>query len=257
MSAEAIARKALLSLAAELGDARQMAILGEGNVSGSVDEESFLVKASGTSLTCLTPDALVKVRRQPVLDAMNDANEWSDNQIDDLLLASRVDPKALKPSVETLFHAWLLNLPGINYVGHVHAIAVNAVLASPHSKAFAERRIMPDQVVYCGAVSVLIPYVDPGMVLAHRIAKEVTAFTDRFDALPRTILLENHGVIAIGRHMREVKAALSMIEKSAQVFVLAAAAGGPVLMDPSEVVRIAGRTDEHYRQKMLREGRAG
>ena len=40
----------LLELAFAAGDGREMAILGEGNVSGAIDAGRFLVKASGTSL---------------------------------------------------------------------------------------------------------------------------------------------------------------------------------------------------------------
>lgn len=257
MSAVAGVRDKLLALAAELGDARQMAILGEGNVSGNVDENTFLVKASGTSLGHLAPDALVRVNRKPLLDALNQRDPLTDEDADALLRASRINRDALKPSVETMFHAWLLSLPGINFVGHVHAIAVNAVLCSPHAQRFARNRIMPDQVVFCGAESILIPYVDPGVPLARRIKEEVSAFIDARGSILRTILLQSHGIIAIGGHVREVSAALAMAEKSATVFMHAAAMNGPIYMPDREVARIAGRADEHYRQKMLREGRAG
>jgi len=68
MSNTASVRDQLLALAAELGDPRQMAILGEGNVSGNVDADTFLVKASGTSLQRLKPGDLVRVRRHLLLD---------------------------------------------------------------------------------------------------------------------------------------------------------------------------------------------
>ena len=234
-----------------------MAILGEGNVSGNVDAGTFLVKASGTSLQHLKPADLVQVRRRQLLKALAADAAVDDAQAEHLLLSCRTNKAALKPSVETLFHAWLLSLPGINFVGHVHAVAINAVLCSPYAEDFAYRRIMPDQVVYCGVKSVLIPYVDPGTQLAQRIARDVEEFTRTEEGLPRLILLKNHGIIAIGSHAREVSAALSMAEKAARVFIDAVAIGGPVYMPESQIWRIAGRADEHYRQKMLREGYAG
>src|SRR5690606_5726256 len=116
---------------------------------------------------------------------------------------------------------------------------------------FARERLIPDQVVYCGEASVLVPYVDPGLVLARAIARAVEAFRAERGVLPKTILLENHGAIGLGRTTGEVYAALAMLEKSARIFAGAAALGGPVFMAPHHVARIAGRPDEHYRQRML------
>jgi len=248
---DAIVRKQLLSLAHNLGDERQMAILGEGNVSGCLDDEHFLVKASGTSLGTLTSEELVEVRSVPLLNALDGQTLMTDDEIAGLLQKVCADPVAPKPSVETLFHAWLLTLPGVQFVGHVHAIAVNQVLASPWAEKFAQERVFPDQVVYCGAMSVLVPYVDPGLVLAQHIRECVTIFCRETDRIPKTILLKNHGIIACGKSHTEVMAALAMAEKSAKVFVGAASLGGPVFMDQCDVERIAGRTDEHYRQAML------
>jgi hypothetical protein len=42
-----------------------------------------------------------------------------------------------------------------------------------------------------------------------------------------------------------------MAEKAAEIFVGAAALGGPVFLTAEQSERIAGRPDEHYRQKML------
>ncbi len=240
----------LLQLAHHLGTAEQMAILGEGNVSGQLNTETFLVKASGTQLSTQTASQLVEVKSQPILQAFA-GEDMGDEQVESLLLASRVDSQALMPSVETLFHAWLLDLPEIAFVGHTHPICVNQLLCSPRAKEFTERRLFPDQVVYCGAESILIPYVDPGMILARRIAEEVQAFMERTGGTPKTILLENHGIIAIAKTAKQVVATLLMAEKSARVFVGALAAGGPTFMQRSQVNRIAGRSDEHYRQRMI------
>lgn len=245
-------RARLLRLAYTLSDERQMAILGEGNVSARVDAERFLVKASGTSLCALLPEHLVEVRTGPFLDALAGADDLDDDSQHRLLLDGRVSERTLKPSVESLFHAWLLTLPGVSFVGHVHPIACLQILCSPHREAFARRRLIPDQVVYCGAESVLVPYVDPGLALARAIAARVEAFMDRTGRLPRTILLENHGVIGLGASVEETAAALGMLEKSARMFIGAAALGGPVFMPPEEVARIAARSDEHYRRRMLR-----
>ncbi|TWU27710.1 class II aldolase/adducin family protein [Bythopirellula polymerisocia] len=240
----------LLELSHRIGLADRMAILGEGNVSGRLSDEQFLIKASGTELGTLTAKQLVEVNSAPILDGLT-AGDTGDEEIEKLLLASRVNLDALKPSVETLFHAWLLKLPDVSFIGHTHPICVNQILCSPRAKEFAENRLFPDQIVYCGAESVLVPYVDPGIILAAKIAEMVTAFIDRRNTFPKTILLENHGLIALGKTSKQVEAALLMAEKSAQVFVGATTAGGPNFLPQKQVDRIASRSDEHYRQRMI------
>lgn len=243
-------RDSLLELSHHAATFEDMAILGEGNVSGRVNDECFLIKASGTQLSTLTSNQLVEVKSQVILDSLG-TQGFDDDQVEALLLESRRDPESLKPSVETLFHACLLQHPGIEYVGHTHPIHVNQLLCSPQAKEFAERRLFPDQIVYCGTESILIPYVDPGMTLARRIAEEVESFIDRTGTVPKTILLENHGLIAVGATANQVAAALMMTEKSAMVFAGAKSCGGPIFMPEVEVQRIASRSDEHYRQRML------
>lgn len=246
-----ITRAALTALAADVAHADGMAILGEGNVSARLDDECFLVKASGTSLATLRPEHLVDVRSRPLLDAVAGDEVLDDGAMERLLLDARTDPAALKPSVESLFHAWLLQLDGVHVVAHTHPIAVDQILCSPHARAFADGRLIPDQIVYCGAASVLVPYVDPGLVLARAIAAAVTAFQAGHGVTPKTILLENHGLIALGATPGETFAALAMTEKAARIFTGAALLGGPVFLPPHHVARIAGRPDEHYRQRIL------
>ncbi len=70
-------------------------------------------------------------------------------------------------------------------------------------------------------------------------------------APPRTILLENHGLIALGPSPESVRAATLMADKAAHIFAGAAAIGSPRFLTPDQVTRIATRPDEHYRQRAL------
>ena len=88
------------------------------------------------------------------------------------MLAARLDSAAKKPSIEALFHAYLLTLPGVRCVGHVHAIAVNQILCSPRAREFAEKRACPDEIVMCGVESVFVPYAEPGLGLSQAIRRE-------------------------------------------------------------------------------------
>ena len=244
----------LLSLSHDLGrEDRGLAILGEGNTSARRDDGTFLVKASGSNLATLSA-AGVTACRQAELLALLDRSEMVDTEIDAALLAARVDPAAKKPSVEAIFHAYLLSLPSVNFVGHTHPITVNGLLCSPHAANVAARRLFPDEIVCCGEESVLVPYTDPGLILAQAIRRETEAFRARRGAVPRIILLANHGLIALGATAASVLAATLMAEKAAKIFATAAAASpatGPVFLTDAQVARIAGRPDEHYRRKAL------
>ena len=69
--------------------------------------------------------------------------------------------------------------------------------------------------------------------------------------VPRLVLLENHGLIALGATPQAVLAATLMAVKAATIALGAITAGGPRYLSSDDVARIAGRSDEHYRQKAL------
>ncbi|MEM7672340.1 MAG: class II aldolase/adducin family protein [Verrucomicrobiota bacterium] len=243
----------LLELAHELGrEDRGLAILGEGNVSARISDTEFQVKASGSSLGTLREDQLATCSFDKLLPLLN-IEGMSDTEIDEKLMESRTEDWMKKPSVEATFHATLLNIEGIHYVGHVHPEHVNMLLCSDMGEEFANKRLFPDQIVCCGSRSVIIPYQDPGLALAKVIDREVRAFIEKEYTYPKNILIENHGLIAIGKTAKEVLSGTLMAEKSARIHMgaLAARPQGPVYLTPEQVQRIAGRPDEHYRQKML------
>lgn len=244
----------LLKLSHDLGrEERGLAMLGEGNTSCRLDAETFLVKASGSSLWNLEESHLVACRFSALLPLLQ-TGPMSDGEVEKALLASRVDATQPKPSVEAVFHAYLLSLPGIEVVGHTHPVAVNSILCAGDgpSGRFANERRFPDEIVCCGAKSVLVPYVDPGTVLAQKIREETEKFIAAENRPPRVILLQNHGLIAIGATTGSVLAATLMAEKTARIFLGAAACGEPVGLTAENVARIDSRPDEHYRQKMLK-----
>ena len=242
----------LLELSHELGlEKRQLAILGEGNTSTKLDDEKFLVKASGSSLRTLTDQDVTACRFDKVLNLMEDP-DVTDENLNKALMESRVSKDSKKPSLETMFHAWLLNLKGVNFVGHCHPVSCNQVLCSPKAKDFADYRTCPDEVVCCGKQSVFVDYADPGLPLAGEIAKATDQFVQNCGYIPRLICLKNHGVIGLGQSWASVLATILMADKAAKIFLGAAHLGGPVFLPQSEVERIAGRSDEAYRQRQLK-----
>lgn len=244
----------LIHLAHEIGrPERKLAILGEGNVSLRISEKEFLVKASGSCLATLAQTDLTRCKTETVLKVL-DRKSVTDGESELALLESRVVPGERKPSVETVFHAWLLTLKTINFVGHCHPTFCNQALCSPRARDFAERRLFPDEVVCCGPTSVFIPYCDPGVPLAREIRDRTNHFIQQTGQIPKLIVLQNHGIIAIGSTAESVLACILMAEKAAEIFVGAAALGGPIFMQAKDVERISSRPDEAYRQQQLKLG---
>lgn len=246
---DAISR--LLDLSHQLGrEDRKLAILGEGNTSARLSADTFVVKASGSNLAALSTKGTTACRFDQLLPLL-DRKAMTDAAIDEALFAARVDPNSRKPSVEAMFHAWLLTLPGVNFVGHTHPVAVNRILCTKQAPAFATKRLCPDEIVCCGAEFVLVPYLDPGLKLAQGIRKAVVAYIKRGARPPRVILLENHGLIALGATPEAVLAATLMAAKAAEIFAGAVALGSPRFLSAAVAARIAGRPDENYRQRAL------
>jgi rhamnose utilization protein RhaD (predicted bifunctional aldolase and dehydrogenase) len=243
---------ALLELSRELGrEERRLAILAEGNTSARLSTKQFAVKASGASLATLSEAEVTVCDIEKVL-ALMEKKVLPDTKVEQALLDARVESDARRPSIEAMFHAWLLSLEGVAYVGHCHPVTANQVLCSPRARDFAERRMFPDEVVCCGAASVYVPYADPGLILAREIRDRTTTFMHEHGYVPRLIVLQNHGLIGLGATPAGVLACLLMADKAAAIFAGAAAMGGPTFLTPPQVERIRARPDEAYRQRQLK-----
>jgi rhamnose utilization protein RhaD (predicted bifunctional aldolase and dehydrogenase) len=245
--------ESLVELSRELGRPEYgLAILAEGNASIAVGDGTFWVKASGTQLHGISAGDFVRVHVQPVVDALTQT--LGDADVREVLRSARVETGSddRMPSVETFMHAWLLTLPGVKVVGHVHPTSLLSVLCTVAAEREAGNRYFPDEVVCTGPASAYVPYVDPGLPLAVGIARSVTEFMSVRGEVPRTIWLANHGVIALGETTASVLSSCRMSEKAAQLRQQAFATG--LLMRPlssAEIARIHTRPDEHYRQAIL------
>ncbi|NOZ49388.1 MAG: class II aldolase [Chloroflexi bacterium] len=242
----------LIQLSNHLGDpVYDYAILGEGNSSVQIDEECFWVKASGAEMRTAGPDGFVQVRFAQVL-AMLDGPELSDAAVRQALTAAKMDADAPgHPSVETALHAACLELPGVNFVGHTHPTAINMITCSVAFTEALSGRLFPDEIVACGPAPVLIPYTDPGLPLAREVRARIHAYLVEYGEPPRVLLLQNHGLFALGATATQVENITAMMVKTARVLVGTYAMGGPHFMSTAAVNRIYTRPDEHYRQAIM------
>ena len=244
----------LLRLSHQLGEpTRQWAILGEGNTSARRDAGTFLVKASGSRLGTLTAAQVAEMRFAPVLAALEGDAVPDDAQVRELLVSASLGPAALVPSTETLMHAFLLTLPGIQFVGHTHVTSINGLLCSERGWAFLQtgRRLFPDEIVVCGIAPCCVPYVDPGVPLARAVRAQALSYSDTYGVPPKTIYLQNHGFIALGGSASEVESIHQMADKAAGVLTAALALGEPKTLSPENVERIYTWPAEKFRQKAL------
>ncbi len=250
-------RQELLKLARELGqEARQLAILGEGNVSARDSDGTFWIKASGNSLATLDEAGVSRVRLEPILGLLM-RDQPAEPEIAAALLAARVDKAHKKPSVETFFHAVCLTEGGARWVGHTHPLSANQILCSRLGAEPFLRHLFPDAVVICGKAPAVVPYVDPGFALAKAIRAELQRYQSAHGAPPKLLLLENHGVVALGNSAKEVMNIMLMIDKWARILWGSYALGGPSYLPEEEVERIDRRLDEqHRRRELVREGKA-
>ena len=168
ISPEAL-RDDLIALSRNLGEeARQFAILGEGNTSVDCGDGTFWVKASGSSLATLEEKGVSRVRFEPVVDLLQ-REAMNEQQVEDELVAALADPADKKPSVETFLHALCLTTGGAKWVGHTHTVSVNQILCSERGAEPFERHIFPDAIVVCGLFVASVSYVDPGFALAKAV----------------------------------------------------------------------------------------
>jgi ribulose-5-phosphate 4-epimerase/fuculose-1-phosphate aldolase len=81
----------------------------------------------------------------------------------------------------------------------------------------------------------------------------INRYIDDYGERPRTILIQNHGLIALGRTPQQVENITAMAVKAARVLLGTYALGGPHFMTPQAVKRIHTRPDETYRRLQLGE----
>ncbi len=247
----ASALEQLIDMSRTLGiPERDLVILGEGNTSVRADAESFWVKASGTELVRADEGTFVRVRFEPILSAMN-AESLDDDGVKRLLKDATMEG-GRTPSIETFLHALCLQLDGVQFVGHTHPTAAVSLLSVPRSRELFDGSMFPDQIVLLGSSYVYVPYADPGLPLAHAVNQGLREFVERDGRSPRVVLLENHGVIALGGSAQEVLNITTMLVKTCRILQGTLAGGGPRFLSQEHVRRIDRRPDELARRADLR-----
>ena len=238
----------LVAMSAELGlPAHEYVILGEGNTSVRADDGSFWIKASGTSLTGATRESFVRVTMEPILAAL-DQPAGDDAALKELLRVATIQGQRA-PSIETFLHALCLRLGGVRFVGHTHPAVALGLLSGCRSRELFAGCLFPDQIVVLGPAMAYVPYADPGLPLALSLRTALREFLDRHCREPKVLLMENHGVIALGSTVQEVLNITQMLVKTCRILAGTLSAGGPRFLATTQVERIDKRPDELARRQ--------
>ena len=200
----------------------------EGNVSEKI-EGGFLIKASGTELINLKEEDLVLCN-------------FNKNQINNF---------NKKPSIEIDFHFSLLKNDEINYVAHVHPINTLKILCSKNAKEFAEKRLFPDQVIFNKSKSCFVPYGNPSKDISEKIELSLKKFIKENNFFPNLFLLENHGIICIGKNYKECIYIADICEKSAEIY-LGAKLNKIIFLSNKDIKKLQNDKNEIYRKEMVK-----
>lgn len=197
----------------------------EGNISGKIDDH-FFIKASGSYLNNLSEDDLVMF-------------DFNGNQLNNF---------SKKGSMELSFHLFLLNNHNINFISHTHPSNTLKILCGDRYTEFSNNRIFPDQVVFNGVKSCVVPYAKPGEKLTKKIKKEVEKFILTNGFFPKLILLLNHGIIACGSTIQECSIITDICEKSAEIFL---GTSNINYLTDKQVSSLINDDKEKYRKSLL------
>ena len=83
----------------------------------------------------------MEVEAGPLLAAVEGDAGFSDAEVEDLLFGVRTDTEALKPSVESLFHAWLLVLGGPEFLPPEEVIRIDERMDEHYRQRILRRSV--------------------------------------------------------------------------------------------------------------------
>jgi rhamnose utilization protein RhaD (predicted bifunctional aldolase and dehydrogenase) len=229
-------------------------VLGEGNASARIDHATMLVTTSGSQLASLTATDLVEVDLDAAL-ALATGPGGGDAALEPDALAATVRSTSGAhrpvPSIETVLHALVLARTGATFVGHTHPTAVLGLACSDRAAEAFAAPIFPDEVVVCGPAHLVVPYASPGPALAGALDDALARHLGDHGVWPRSIILTNHGLLALGATAAEVLAVTTMVAKSARIRAAALAVGELVPLPAAEVRALSERSDEVRRRRLL------
>ncbi|MBI3314125.1 MAG: bifunctional rhamnulose-1-phosphate aldolase/short-chain dehydrogenase [Candidatus Omnitrophica bacterium] len=171
-----------------IGREPKLCVWGGGNTSAKTLEKDhrgrmrrvLRIKGSGSDLKVSTRKDYPPVDLEALLDAYK-IEAMTDEAMVDYVSHSLLDPKAPRPSIEVLLHAFVDQV----FIHHTHADAILAITNTRHGQQIA-KKIFGDELLW-------IPYVKPGFTLAKCVGEAA-----RKNIEAKGAILEKHGLITWG-----------------------------------------------------------
>ena len=202
---------AFIALSRRAGERFDLIQAGGGNTSVKLADGTMLIKSSGVHLSDLSPGhgytrvdlgAVLRVLDDPSLAAVPDKRQRDAEAAKRLLACVR--DSGSRPSIETFLHALL-----DRYTLHTHPLAVNAVACRSDWKDVLAAA--------AGADAAFVPYGTPGFELALLLKTAVDDHVRLKGRKPRTLFLQNHGLITSaddgGAAMAATESVLTALEQ--------------------------------------------
>ncbi|HQX36363.1 MAG TPA: class II aldolase/adducin family protein [Microbacteriaceae bacterium] len=228
---------------------RELVILAEGNTSELLDDDTLVVKASGSSMISATAADFVTVEIAPLLAVLRDTDAQQE-ALTAALDAGEVDGKRVRASIETLIHVAVRAFAPARYVAHTHPTSVVALLASVHAENAFTDAVYSDELMVLGR-TLYVPYAQPGIELGQLFMERLAAHVEEFGEVPSLVLLGNHGIVAISDSAAGAEAISLMAVKSARVRLGALQAGGIASLDAAATAHYFDRPDFRERRAAL------
>ena len=146
----------------------------------------------------------------------------------------------LRPSSEVLMHlACFRQRPDVQAVLHAHP-TFSVAVSSAGQDIPALFPDFPAMIKKVGYIDYIIPTTN---LLADKVAEQI----DDTDVL----VFRNHGVLTVGRTMKEAFFFMQLTEESARVFTFSSIVGKPRILTEQECEDLRNLSAERYRSKLL------
>ncbi len=175
-----------------IGSEPELCVWGGGNTSTKTSQldhlgrmrRVLLIKGSGSDLKSSVRRDYPPVALDDLLETFK-RERMSDDEMVDFVSRCLLDPKAPRPSIEVLLHAFV-DYPDID---HTHADAILSITNTPNGRRHA-REIYGEELLW-------VPYVKPGFTLAKWVGEAY-----RKNPHVKGVILEKHGLITWGPDAR-------------------------------------------------------
>lgn len=144
--------------------------------------------------------------------------------------------------------------PGFN--GYV-SLAMRSELTdlfTSNEEAFSKacKSFSPDDIVYCKAHYLYIPEQKNEVENLQKTTELVAAYFDRYGYLPKVLVLQNLGIVAVEESLKSAENVMDVYENLLKISFYSEDFGGPKFMNDKQIAFIDNWEVENYRRKVAK-----